>query len=255
MDIFNRKKLAEAEAEIRKLKEYNHQQYSEQQAMLDKLRIAENEVRKYIQKHDADKKIIGKLKQGNEELKWELKESEAVISAFLEQSGNIDAVEDNSRTKNAAGYVIRNELIEGKIDVNKKIRSKFVAALYKSRKSFFSSNELKFYEILSDLSQKKGFILFSKVRLADIIEMWEKFYDEESMEKANKQSPYEQGTAFLNALNKNPFKKQVYDRIQKLNPDFDDRDYQAAFLYPLLRLHFLTIFRWCAKVVILNNHF
>ena len=271
MDIFRRKRLAAAEEEIRRLKKDNHQQYSEYQAMSDKLRITENELRKCIQKHDADKETIDKLKRENsklnascqsltarldvnkinankeiEELKWELKEAEAIISAFLEHSEDIDVVGDNSRIKNTAAYVIRNELVEGKIDVNKKIRSKFVAALYKSSKSFFSPNELKFYEILSDLAQEKGFILFSKVRLADIIEMWEKFYDEESIEKAKKLTPYEQGTAFLNALNKNSFKKQIYGRIQELNPDFNDRDYQTAFLYPLLRLH--IDFLLCKKI-------
>lgn len=271
MDIFRRKKLAAAEEEIRRLEKDIHQQYSKYQAMSDKLCFTENELRKCIQKHDADKEFIDKLKRENsklnascqslaarldankinankeiKELKWELKEAEAVISAFLEQSEDIDAVEDNSRIKNTAAYVIRNELVEGKIDVNKKIRSKFVAALYKSSKSFFSPNEFKFYKILSDLAQEKGFILFSKVRLADIIEMWEKFYDEESMEKAKKLTPYEQGTAFLNALKKNSFKKQIYDRIQELNPNFNDRDYQTAFLYPLLRLHIDFIL--CKKI-------
>lgn len=287
MDIFNRKKLAQAEADIRRQEKINQRQYNELQVISDKLCIAENECRKYKQMHNEDKEIIEKLKQENsaldascqifanklnankincsasdnrgsprnqefnnankeiEDLKRELKEAEAVISVFLEQSEDIDIVEDNSRTKNAA-YVIRNELVEGKIGDNKKAKHKFVASLYKSCNSFFSPNELKAYEMLSDLVQKKGFFLFSKVRLADIIEMWEKFYDEESMEKAKKQNPYENGTAFLNALSRNSFKKQVYDRIQKLNPDFNDSDYRTAFLYPLLRLH--IDFLLCRKI-------
>lgn len=216
MDIFNRKKLAAAEAEIKRLKEYNHQQYSEQQAIFDKLQnIREQELNNEIEK-----------------LKKKLKEAEATN-------------EDNNKTENAA-YIIRNELVDGKICDNKKIRNKIVASVYKSCKNFFSPSELKLYEMLSNLVQQKGFILFSKVRLADIIEMWEKFYDEESMEKVKEQNPYEKGTAFLNVLNKNSFKKHIYNRIQALNPNFNDKDYQVAFLYPLLRLH--IDFLLCKKV-------
>lgn len=220
MDFFNRKKLAAAEAEVKRLKEHSHQQY-----------IREQELNNEIEK-----------------LKKKLKEAEATSYApklCLEQSEDSEIIEDNNKTENAA-YIIRNELVDGKICNNKKIRNKIVASVYKSCKSFFSPSELKLYEMLSNLVQQKGFILFSKVRLADIIEMWEKFYDEESMEKAKEQNPYEKGTAFLNVLNKNSFKKQIYDRIQTLNPNFNDKDYRMAFLYPLLRLH--IDFLLCKKV-------
>lgn len=234
MDIFNRKKLAAAEAEIVRLKEYNRFQQVEQEKINDILQQ--------------------RLNSENKELKKKLREAESEIIRLnkynRQQNGNqqledIEIIEDDYKPENAA-YIIRDEIIDGKISDNKKIRNKFVASIYNSCKSFFSQNEFKFYEMLSDLSLQKDFILFSKIRMADIIEMWEKFYDEKSMVKAKEQNPRENGTVFLNALNKYSFKKQIYDRIQTLNPDFNDRDYQTAFLYPLLRLH--IDFLLCKKV-------
>lgn len=123
-----------------------------------------------------------------------------------------------------------------------------MASIYKSNKSFFTSNELKFYDLLSPLAQSHGIIIFSKVRLADIVDLWERFYDEKSLEDAKKQNPFEKGVAFEKAKDstKYPNKKAIYNRIQELNPNFNNNDYKIAFLYPLFRLH--IDFLLCKKV-------
>lgn len=87
------------------------------------------------------------------------------------------------------------------------------------------------------LIQRNDLVLLSKVRLADIIELWEEFYNDEAKEIARKQNPLNNGKVFLNALSKNSAKSLINERIVELDSTFSNNDYLTAFLYPLLRLH------------------
>lgn len=268
MDIFNRKKLAAAEEENRMLKEACAKFQTDTIA-------AENRAERYKRERDEVRNNIGKqvaqngeltkslselryLKEKDrqvfikkfEELKQKLGEADATISDLklcLEQSEDIASIEDTKKVP----YKIRGEVASGKLgDNNNKEKNyeKYMASIYKSNKSFFTSNELKFYDLLSPLAQSHGLIIFSKVRLAEIIDLWERFYDEKSLEDAKKQNPFEKGVAFEKAKDwvKYPNKKAIYNRIQELNPNFNNSDYKIAFLYPLFRLH--IDFLLCKKV-------
>ena len=129
MDIFNRKKLADAEAEIRWWKELNHQQYDELQAISDKLRTAENKIIKYKQTHNEDTELIDKLKRDNDALNTScqvltdrLKSNKSMPSAYDKEDfqqdreiddeiKEIDNVENKSKTKSAP-YTIRKEVVD-----------------------------------------------------------------------------------------------------------------------------------------------
>lgn len=102
---------------------------------------------------------------------------------------------------------------------------------------FFSENEFNFFELMTPLIQSNELVLLSKVRLADIIDLWEKFYNNEAKEAEKKQNPRENGGVFLNALEINNSKKLINNRMIELNPNFNNTDYKTAFLYPLFRLH------------------
>ena len=256
MDIFNRKKLAAAEAEIERLEKACakfQSDITEAENIAKRYKREIDEVRSSIEEKqkEKDEKVF---KTKIEELNKKLVEAEATISDLklcLEQSEDIASIEDTVGTVKKASYKIRREVVNGKLGEhsNKEKRyEKYMASIYKSSKSFFTSNELKFYDLLSPLAQSHGLIIFSKVRLADIVDLWERFYDEKSLEDAKEQNPYEKGVAFLKAkdLAKYPNKKAIYNRIQELNPDFNNRDYKTAFLYPLFRLH--IDFLLCKKI-------
>lgn len=306
MDIFNRKKLAAAEAEIIRLKEENHKQYNELEAISDRIQIAENNAKKYKQQVDENNATINQLKQENdklnssisdlnycikiseskyaahenwnsqrniefnnannkiEELEKKLEEAEALnlnLILSLEQLQGRESIEDtNNRDRTA--YQIRDEIVRGRKDKKnipndkpdewesggrsyEQVSTSFMSALYKSKKIynknrveyFFSANEFNFFELLMPFIQSNELVLLSKVRLVDIIELWEKFYNNEAKETEKKQNPREDGGVFLNALEKNDSKRQINERIIELNPNFNNTDYKTAFLYPLFRLH------------------
>lgn len=250
MDIFNRKKLADAEAKIRWWMELNNQQYDELQAMSDKLRTAENKIIKYQQMHEEDIKNFDKLKQDYDALNascqvltYKLKSNKRTPSAYNEEVfqqdweiddeiKEIDNVENKSKTKSAP-YTIRKEVVDG---IKKVDSTQLMSALYKNKK-FFSKNEFNFYELLMPLIQSNGLVLLSKVRLADIVELWEEFYDDKAKEIEKRRNPLNRGKVFLNALSKNSIKSLINKRMVELNPEFSNSDYLIAFLYPLFRLH------------------
>lgn len=302
MDIFNRKKLAAAEAEIIRLKEENHKQYSELEAISNRIQISENNAKKYKQQIDEANATNNKLKQENdklnssisdlnyciktseskyaahenwnsqrniefnnaknkiEELEKKLEEAEALnlnLSLSLEQMQDRENVEDTTNNYEKSAYIIRDEIVYGRKIKNKKpeewknsqgknynqMSASLMSALYRNKENkkrneyFFTTNEFAFFDLLMPLIQINELVLLSKVRLADIIELWEKFYNNEAKEAEKKQNPYENGGVFLNALEKNRSKMSINERIIELNPNFNNTDYKTAFLYPLFRLH------------------
>ena len=267
MDIFRRKRLAAAEEEIRGLKKDSHQQYIEYQALSEKLRVAENEVQKYIHKHDVDMETIDKLKREKSKLNATCQSLAARLDAnksnysAYDNSGSQHNQELNNANKEIeelkkklARADERNaelssilEREDGEIEGSKtnsvspiwviqdEVRNNpaYVREVYRNKSVFFTPNEAKFYELLLPLVQNKGLFLFSKVRLVDIVGLSSEFYDKKAKEKAKEKNPKEDGTVFLD----NPYKKDVMECIQKNKPDFNHYDYKRIFLFPLLRLH------------------
>jgi len=205
------------------------------------------------------------LKSEIEELKKKLEEAEELNlnhSLSLERMKDRENLDDtNNRDKSA--YKIRDEVVYGrKIKNNKpnnnpeewehyygknyeQVSTLFMSALYKRKKIyrknrieyFFSANEFNFFELLMPLIQSNELVLLSKVRLADIIVLWEEFYNNEAKEAEKKQHLREDEDVFLNVLKKNNYKRLINERMIELNPNFNHTDYKTAFLYPLLRLH------------------
>ena len=95
MDIFNRKKLAAAKAEIIRLKEENHKQYSELEAISDRIQIAENNAKKYRQQIDENNAIINKLKQENDKLNLSISDLNYCIK--ISKSKHVDHENWNSQ--------------------------------------------------------------------------------------------------------------------------------------------------------------
>ena len=164
MDIFNRKKLAAAEAEIERLEKACakfQSDITEAENIAKRYKREIDEVRSSIEEKqkEKDEKVF---KTKIEELNKKLVEAEATISDLklcLEQSEDIASIEDTVGTVKKASYKIRREVVNGKLGEhsNKEKRyEKYMASIYKSSKSFFTSNELKFYDLLSPLAQSHG---------------------------------------------------------------------------------------------------
>ena len=178
MDIFNRKKLAAAEAEIERLKEMltNSEQTYKQEL---------NNARDYIAKLEAK-------------------------------------TTENNKRKNI--YSIRDTVLQNR---------KYIDSVYCSKRSFFTSNEYQLYQILctviANVEKEKSvnLSLFSHVRLADVVRLWEEYYN----------NPSESKKSFVHCKTKNRYKQQIDEEIQRLVSDFDENDYKETFLYPLLSRH------------------
>lgn len=176
MDIFNRKKLAAAEAEIIRLKEM--------------------------------------LTNNEQAYKQKLAETEEYI--------------DNLKNKNAVCHSIRNLVMDTPKQVN---------SVYRIKESFMSWCENKLYIWLceiacSDEFKKEGLSVFSKVRLADIVELWEECYNE----KEDGKKAFTDNISFSNGR-VNYGKKAVNDLILEKKPDFDNLCYDITFSYPILDKH------------------
>lgn len=105
----------------------------------------------------------------------------------------------------------------------------YMSALYCSKNSFLSQNEIKMYYLLENFAYDNCTVfgslsIFANTRLADFTKLFESNYiDKED--------------SFCKKTNKNPNKKAVCKIIDKLMPHFNNDDYKLAFLYPLLRMH------------------
>ncbi len=185
MDIFNRKKLAEAKKKI-----------SAADFMITQLNARLDQTEKaYKQKlNDAQDRI--------EEL--EVKCVENKKSKYI--------------------YRIRDKVMQNR---------EFISAVYCSKLSFFTPNEHQFYTALSSIVQtveKEKSIklsLFSHVRLADIVRLWEEYYN----------NPNKSSKSFIHCKEKNRYKSEIVKEIQELASDFNEDDYRETFLYPLLSHH------------------
>ena len=193
MDIFNRKKLAEAE-----------EKYTE-----------------------AEKKILSaelRINQLNEKLyETERTYKQKLIDAHDRIEELESKTDENNKSKNYI-YYIRNTVIKNR---------EYISAVYCSKLSFFTPNEYKLYILLRSIIQtiqKEKFIelsLFSHVRLADIVRMWEEYYYNQN--KSDK--------SFFHCKEKNRNKTEIVKIIQECAPDFNEDDYKETFLYPLLSYH------------------
>lgn len=189
MDIFNRKKLAAAEEKLRAA-DLTIAQLREQ------LYETENTYKQKL--NDARDRI--------EEL-----EAKAAKAA------------DNKKSKNYI-YHIRDTVVKNR---------EYISAVYCSKLSFFTSNEYKLYTILCSIVQtvqnekSVELSLFSHVRLADIVRMWEEYYNNPN--KINK--------SFTHCKEKNRYKTEIVNKIQESVSDFNEDDYKETFLYPLLSHH------------------
>lgn len=283
MDIFNRKKLAAAKAEIDRLEKACAKlqaDISEVENRAEGYKRERDEVRSNIGKQVAKNGELTKslselrylkeqkekdeqvFKTEIEELKKKLKEAETLnlnLSLSLEQMQDRENVEDTTNNYEKSAYIIRDEVVYGRKIKNKKheewenyhgknytqMSTLLMSALYRNKKIykkkrveyFFSANEFIFFELLMPLIQSNELVLLSKVRLADIIELWEKFYNNEAKEAEKKQNSRDDEDVFLNVLKKNRYKRLINERMIELNPNFNHTDYKTAFLYPLLRLH------------------
>lgn len=145
MDIFNRKKLAAAEAEIERLQKACAKFQAD-------ISVAESQAEGYKRERDEVRSNIGKqvaqngeltkslselryLKEKDkqvfikeiEELKQKLEEADATISDLklcLEQSQDIASIEDTAGTVKKASYKIRREVVNGKLGENGKKEKK-----------------------------------------------------------------------------------------------------------------------------------
>lgn len=105
----------------------------------------------------------------------------------------------------------------------------YMSALYLSKNSFLSTNEYKMYVFLENLiyeyrDEFGDLSVFANTRLADVVKLFEKNYSSDKY-------------SFCKKLQKNPNKKKICELIDKYMPDFNDDDYEYAFLYPLYRMH------------------
>ncbi|MBD5116161.1 MAG: hypothetical protein HDT48_01430 [Ruminococcaceae bacterium] len=184
MDIFNRKKLAEAKAKLDAAND-----------AIDKLQEKLNNVEQtYVQKlHDSEEYI------------------------------------DNLKNTNNVCRSIRNQVMNTPKQVN---------SVYRVKESFMSWCENKLYIWLceiaySDEFKKEGLSVFSKVRLADIVELWEECY---SKKEEDQRGVFTDSIEFSNGK-VNYGKKSVNDLILEKKPDYDNQCYRITFTYPIFDKH------------------
>ncbi|MDE5995280.1 MAG: hypothetical protein K2G60_07185 [Oscillospiraceae bacterium] len=105
-------------------------------------------------------------------------------------------------------------------------------SIYVGKQYFMSWYESRLYRLLCDIVNSNelkeyGLIVFSQVRLADIVKRWEDCY---SSEKASDNS-------FIKAISKNGGKRAINTLLLESKNDFNNHDFDELFLYPLLRSH------------------
>lgn len=102
--------------------------------------------------------------------------------------------------------------------------------VYTKKASFMSQSENFLYTWLceitaSDEFKEEGLSVFAKVRLADIVGLWEENYKE-----------FVDGIEFAPGK-ENSGKKAAHNVMLESKSDFNNQDYKATFLYPLLHSH------------------
>lgn len=113
------------------------------------------------------------------------------------------------------------------------IQDKYLAkSIYVGKQYFMSWYESRMYRLLCDIVNSNelkeyGLIVFSQVRLADIVKRWEDCY---SSEKGSDNS-------FTKAISKNGYKCKINTLLLESKNDFNNHDFDEMFLYPLLRSH------------------
>ncbi|MDE7400192.1 MAG: hypothetical protein K2N06_11785 [Oscillospiraceae bacterium] len=106
---------------------------------------------------------------------------------------------------------------------------KLMASIYLSKKDFFSPYEYRMYNLLENMiydfrDEFGDLAVFSKMRLADIVGLFEQNYNTGER-------------SFCDCIGKNPNKKGVCELIDRFMSNFNNNDYKRAFLFPLLRSH------------------
>jgi len=105
-------------------------------------------------------------------------------------------------------------------------------SVYVSRSYFMSWYEHRLYKLLceitvSEVLKEYGLVVFAEVRLADIVKRWEDSYNSENSSDCS---------TFIKAMEKNSYKRSV-NLLFESKKDFNNRDFDELFLYPLLRSH------------------
>lgn len=155
------------------------------------------------------------------ELKADLERKEQEIDSLKQSIEELNSCIDFDKNEDRDCYNFRMKIVRDK---------KLAASVYKS-KDFMSSHEFKLYMLLCEISSSEKLkeyelTIFSQVRLADIVKMWE-----ENLEEFKEKIVYSSGGKTLT----NRSKEKVYSEMEKEN--FNDRKFNKTFLYPLLRSH------------------
>ncbi len=183
-----------------------------------------------------NRKKLAEMKAELDEKKAELNEVKAKlnvannkINTLNEKIKDTEECINNLKNINKVCRSIRNQVMKTPKQVN---------SIYRVNESFMSWYENKLYLWLceiaySDEFKKEGLSVFSKVRLADIVELWEECYN---------QKEEDQRGVFINHIEfskgKVHFgKKSVNDLILEKKPDFDNQCYKITFSYPIFDKH------------------
>ncbi len=157
------------------------------------------------------------------ELKAELERKEQEINSLKQSIEELNSCIDFDKNEDRDCCNFRMNIVRDK---------KLAASVYKS-KEFMSSYEFKLYMLLCEISSSEKLkeyelTVFSQVRLADIVGIWE-----ENLDKfRNSINFYSYSDSEIKT---NHNKEKVYSEMERAN--FNDKKYNKTFLYPLLRSH------------------
>lgn len=249
MSIFGRKEIARLKAELEESNNQNDILKSEVSELKEKCsyylsRVTQTnrEIEKYKSKLSINSQNgeLAQLKEKcasyEEKLRIANLRSEKYESSICYYQSKIQKLEDDynslfnsieSEDGGESSHKTKSPFYEIVDGVRNK--PKFMASIYLSKKFFLSQYEYKMYNLLENLlydyrDEFGDLVVFSQVRLADIVKLFEENYNTGEY-------------SFCDSLGKNPNKKSVYELINKFMPDFNNNDYKSAFLFPLLRSH------------------